>query len=56
MAVAKAIDLSEGKTELRDKVKDILPEGGNLDLCYTCGSCVASCPATGLEGLDNGPL
>ncbi|KPJ65835.1 MAG: (4Fe-4S)-binding protein [Syntrophobacter sp. DG_60] len=52
MAVAKAIDLSERKTELRNKVKDILPEGGNLDLCFTCGSCVAGCPATGLEGLD----
>jgi heterodisulfide reductase subunit C len=52
MAVAKAIDLSERRTELRNKVKDILPEGGNLDLCFTCGSCVAGCPATGLEGLD----
>jgi Fe-S oxidoreductase len=35
-----------------DTVMDILPQGGNLNLCLTCGLCVAGCPATGLEGMD----
>jgi heterodisulfide reductase subunit C len=37
-----------------DKVKEILPEGGNLNLCLTCGACSSGCPATGLEGMDPG--
>lgn len=36
----------------RDRVKDLLPNGGNLSACLTCGTCAAGCPATGLEGLD----
>jgi ferredoxin len=35
-----------------DKVKEILPEGGNLNLCLTCGACSSGCPATGLEDMD----
>ncbi len=35
-----------------DKVKALLPEGGNLNLCLTCGACSSGCPATGLEGMD----
>jgi Na+-translocating ferredoxin:NAD+ oxidoreductase RnfC subunit len=35
-----------------DKVKEILPQGGNLNLCLTCGACSSGCPATGLEGMD----
>ena len=35
-----------------DQVKKILPEGGNLDLCLTCGACSSGCPATGLDSLD----
>jgi ferredoxin len=35
-----------------DKVKEILPEGGNLNLCLTCGACSSGCPATGLVGMD----
>jgi ferredoxin len=35
-----------------DKVKKLLPEGGNLNLCLTCGACSSGCPATGLEGMD----
>ena len=35
-----------------EKVKEILPEGGNLNLCLTCGACSSGCPATGLEGMD----
>jgi Fe-S oxidoreductase len=35
-----------------DKVKELLPEGGNLNLCLTCGACSSGCPATGLVGMD----
>lgn len=40
------------KSTFKDKVKELLPEGGNLDLCLTCGLCSSGCPATGLEGMD----
>ena len=40
------------KSRFMDKVKEILPEGGNLDLCLTCGACSSGCPATGLENMD----
>ncbi len=40
------------KNTFLDKVMDILPEGGNLNLCLTCGACSSGCPATGLEGMD----
>lgn len=36
----------------KDKVMELLPEGGNLNLCLTCGACSAGCPATGLEDMD----
>jgi ferredoxin len=35
-----------------DKVKELLPDGGNLNLCLTCGACSSGCPATGLEEMD----
>jgi ferredoxin len=40
------------KSIFLDKVKEILPDGGNLNLCLTCGACSSGCPATGLEGMD----
>ncbi len=40
------------KSIFMDKVKEILPEGGNLNLCLTCGACSSGCPATGLENMD----
>ena len=40
------------KRTLMDEVKTLLPDGGNLNLCLTCGACSSGCPATGLEGLD----
>ena len=40
------------KSIFMDKVKEILPEGGNLNLCLTCGACSSGCPASGLEGMD----
>ncbi len=44
----------KGKTKslFIDKVKEILPDEGNLNLCLTCGACASGCPATGLEGMD----
>ncbi|MCP3952939.1 MAG: oxidoreductase, partial [Desulfobacterales bacterium] len=49
----EVIKLSGKKKSLFiDKVKEILPEGGNLNLCLTCGACSSGCPATGLEGMD----
>jgi Fe-S oxidoreductase len=48
-----AIHLEKGKkSSFMDKVKEILPEGGNLNLCLTCGACASGCPATGLEDMD----
>jgi len=40
------------KSTFKDKVMSLLPEGGNLNLCLTCGLCSSGCPATGLEGMD----
>jgi ferredoxin len=40
------------KSTFIDKVKGLLPDGGNLNLCLTCGACASGCPATGLEGMD----
>ena len=40
------------KSKFIQKVMERLPEGGNLNLCLTCGACSSGCPATGLEGMD----
>ncbi len=40
------------RSTFMDQVKELLPEGGNLNLCLTCGACSSGCPATGLEGMD----
>jgi heterodisulfide reductase subunit C len=40
------------KSAFLDKVKEILPDGGNLNACLTCGACSSGCPATGIEGMD----
>jgi ferredoxin len=40
------------KSIFLDKVKALLPDGGNLNLCLTCGACSSGCPATGLEDMD----
>ena len=31
------------KSRFMDQVKKLLPEGGNLDMCLTCGACVSGC-------------
>ncbi len=49
----EAIKISgKKKSTFIDKVKAVLPEGGNLNLCLTCGACSSGCPATGLGGMD----
>jgi ferredoxin len=50
--MADPVKLNEQKSEFKKKVQEILPEGGNLDLCFTCGTCASGCPATGLENMD----
>jgi Fe-S oxidoreductase len=35
-----------------DMVKTLLPDGGNLNLCLTCGLCASGCPASGLGNMD----
>ncbi|MBW1867652.1 MAG: 4Fe-4S dicluster domain-containing protein, partial [Deltaproteobacteria bacterium] len=40
------------KSIFMEKVRKMLPDGGNLNLCLTCGACSSGCPATGLEGMD----
>lgn len=49
----KAITLGkEKKSTFKDQVMAMLPEGGNLNACLTCGACSSGCPATGLEDMD----
>ena len=49
----KALRLGRKKKGIfLDKVKELLPDGGNLNLCLTCGACSSGCPATSLEGMD----
>ena len=52
MAEEAVVIGGEKKSLFIDKVREILPEGGNLNLCLTCGACSSGCPATGLEGMD----
>ena len=42
----------EKKSLFKDKVMQLLPDGGNLNACLTCGACSSGCPATGLAGMD----
>jgi heterodisulfide reductase subunit C len=48
-----AIKLGERKESVFiEKVAQLLPEGGNLNMCLTCGACSSGCPATGLADMD----
>jgi Fe-S oxidoreductase len=42
----------EKRITFLDKVRQVVPDEGNLNLCLTCGACSAGCPATGLENMD----
>ena len=50
--MTEPIKLNRLKSDFKERVQKILPDGGNLDLCYTCGACSGGCPASGLEGMD----
>jgi ferredoxin len=51
--VEEAIKLGvRKKSAFIDQVKALLPEGGNLNLCLTCGACSSGCPASGFNGMD----
>ena len=51
---SEVIKIKRGKkdTTFKDEVMALLPDGGNLNLCLTCGLCSAGCPATGIEDMD----
>ncbi len=50
---AEVVKLGKKKQSFfMDKVRELLPDGGNLNLCLTCGACSSGCPASGLEGMD----
>ncbi len=42
----------ESSNMIKDLVMSVLPDGGNLNLCFTCGACSSGCPASGLAGMD----
>ena len=44
--------ISDKECRLKEKVQGSLTEGGNLDRCFICGTCVSSCPAARLRGMD----
>ena len=52
MSVKPIIIKGKKKSVFIDKAKELIPGGGNLNLCLTCGACASGCPATGLEGMD----
>lgn len=51
-AAADSLPGHAGLASFESRVESLLPEGGNLSLCLSCGACSASCPATGLEDMD----
>ncbi|SCY68343.1 4Fe-4S dicluster domain-containing protein [Desulfoluna spongiiphila] len=49
----KPVKLTGGsKSPFKDMVMKLLPKGGNLNSCLTCGVCASGCPATGLDDMD----
>ncbi|MBU1342692.1 MAG: (Fe-S)-binding protein [Proteobacteria bacterium] len=42
----------KSNTLLKDLVMAMLPSGGNLNSCFTCGICASGCPASGLADMD----
>ncbi len=41
-----------GESRFLNRVKELLPQGGNLSMCLTCGLCASGCPASGLHDMD----
>ncbi len=52
MGEAAVLAVEPQKSEFMEKVQELLPEGGNLNMCLTCGACSSGCPATGLEDMN----
>ncbi len=52
MGEAAELLIEPKRSELVEKVKELLPEGGNLSMCLACGACSSGCPATGMHGMD----
>jgi len=42
----------ESRSAFMEKARQLIPEGGNLNMCLTCGLCSAGCPATGSADMD----
>jgi len=36
----------------QDQVKSLLPSGGNLNSCFSCGICASGCPASNIADMD----
>ena len=41
-----------GRPGFKENAEAVIPGGGNLDLCLTCGTCAGGCPAAGIDGMD----
>lgn len=51
--MAEAIRLGKPRQSIfKDRVMEILPDGGNLNMCLTCGACASGCPAAGMGNMD----
>ena len=50
--MAEPLLWADMKSEFKERIQPLLPEGGNLDLCMTCGTCAGGCPATDLAGMN----
>ncbi len=50
--MAEPVKLDEQQSVFKKKAMELIPQGGNLDLCFTCGTCASGCPATGLHDMD----
>lgn len=51
--VSTPVMLGRGSsTRLKDLAIALLPQGGNMSACSTCGICASGCPASGLGSMD----
>ncbi|OEU81733.1 MAG: (4Fe-4S)-binding protein [Desulfobacterales bacterium S5133MH4] len=48
----EALELGIIQCDFKKKAMEAIPGGGNLDMCFACGTCVSGCPATGLADMD----
>ena len=45
-------ETSTDRGQVDDGHRELLPDGGNLNMCLTCGACSSGCPASGLGDMD----